>query len=165
VQEVKMTLGGLMKKRLFVLLPLFFLACSSASLVPFEQYSAAMNLTVEADSSIFIGNGEKFTGVMWINSVLKAEQEPAKSVKLVENFGKYYLCADQFKNVWIMELQKDGMTARSKAVDVTPEDKSDVYTNTGFSRYGSKENATVHFRFNGRQVFIDRKGNVHETYK
>lgn len=153
-----------MKKLFFVGMALLA-ACSSARRVPFEQYSVAMNLPVEADSSVFIGTGEKFNGVLWLNEVLRIEQASTKSVSVIENYGKLYVCADQFKNVWIMSPDGDGMTASCKTVDVTPDDKTDAYSSVGFSRYGSKENAAVRFRFNGRQIFIDKKGKAHENYK
>jgi len=154
-----------MKKRwIFLLLPLF-IACSGAQRVPFERYSVAMNLPVEADSSVFIGTTENFNGVLRLNAILQVEQTPIEAVKLIENYGKYYLSADQFKNVWILEPHKDGVTARAKALDVTPEDKTDGYANIGFSRYGSKDKAMVRFRFNHRQLYIDRKGGVHENYQ
>jgi hypothetical protein len=140
-------------------------ACSGARRVPFAQYSVAMNLTVEADSSVFIGTDEKFNGVLWINDILRAEQTPAKSVSVIENYGKLYVCTDQFKNVWIVTPHKDGLTASCKALDVTPDDETDAYSSVGFSRYGSRENAAVRFRFSGRQIFIDKKGKVHENYQ
>jgi len=154
-----------MKKRWMVFLLPILAFCSGARRVPFEQYSVAMTLAVEPDSSVFIGTDEKFNGVLWLKQVFETEGTAAASVKLIENFGRFYLCADQFKNVWILQPHKDGVSAKAKAVDVTPEDETDVYTDIGLSRYGSRENAMVRFRFNNRQLFIDRKGGVHETYQ
>ena len=152
------------KRWLLALLPMV-MACSSANRIPFEQYSVAMNLAVEADSSVYIGTDEKFNGVLWLNRVMQTEQVPVQSVKLIQNYGKYYLSANQFKNIWILERRKDGTTAKAKALDITPQDQTDVYTDISFSRYGSKDNAMIRFRYNNQQVFIDRKGGVHETYQ
>ena len=83
-------------------------------------------------------------------------------MKLIENYGIYYLCADDFKNVWIIQPGDDGMTGSFKAIDVTPDDETDTMKGISFSRYGSKENTCVKFRFNGNEIFIDRKGKLNE---
>ncbi len=149
-------------KRLIFLVAVFVLFKCAASIVKFEQYSVSMDLKVSADSSVTIGNDEQFFGVLWLNSVLKAENVPVERIKLIQNYGKYFVCAENFKHVWMVEPKDDGLSGKYQAIDVTPDDKADVYNDIAFSRYGSRENACVKFRFNKTEVFIDKKGNVHE---
>ena len=151
-----------MRLIIFSFIFLIFIACSSR-VVNFEQYSVAMNLKVEADSSVYIGSDEEFNGVLWLNPILLQERNAVSEVKLIQNFGKYYVCADDFKNVWLIEPKSDGVSASYKALDVTPKDTSDVYTGVGFSRYGSKDKACVKFRYNKHEIFIDKKGKINET--
>jgi hypothetical protein len=153
-----------MKIIIFSLIFLLLAGCSSR-IVTFEQYSVAMNLKVEADSSVYIGSVEKFSGVLWLAPILLQEKSKVNEVKLIQNFGKYYVCADNFKNVWLIEPKSDGMSANYKALDVTPKDTSDVYSNVGFSRYGSKDKTCVKFRYNKQEIFIDRKGKINEECK
>ena len=134
----------------------------AGKLIKFDQYSVAMNLEVEADSSIFIGEDDKFTGILFLQPIMEAEKLKMNKVKMIKNYGKYYLCAEKFKNVWIIEPKDDGLTASYKAVDVTPEDKEDIYKGIGFSRYGTKDNVCVKFKFNNQNMFIDKKGKVNE---
>jgi len=149
--------------RIFVLSLIFFIfsGCTSR-IVKFEQYSVAMNLKVEADSSVYIGSDEKFNGVLWLNPILQQEKTAVKEVILIQNFGKFYVCADKFKNVWLIEPKSDGASADYKALDVTPKDTSDVYQDIGFSRYGSQDKVCVKFRFNKQEIFLNRKGKVNE---
>ena len=77
-----------MKIIVFSLIFLILAGCSSR-LVTFEQYSVAMNLKVEADSSVYIGSDEKFSGVLWLNPILLQERSTVNEVKLIQNFGKY----------------------------------------------------------------------------
>lgn len=154
-----------MKKIVMLVWPLLVLACAGGKQLAFEQYSVAMNLVVEADSSVFIGTGEKFSGVLWLQPVLKTEQVSTPSVKVIQNYGAYYVCAERFKNIWVVQPKSDGLSASTRPLDVTPKDKADDYTNIAFSRYGAKEKAMVRFRFGSREVFIDKKGGVHETYE
>jgi hypothetical protein len=149
-------------KRIIILVAAMILLNCAASKLKFEQYSVTMNLKVTADSSITVGSDEQFFGVLWLNSVLKAENVPVEKIKLIQNYGKYFICAENFKHVWMIEPEEDGLSGVYKAIDVTPKDKTDIYNEIGFSRYGSRENACVKFRFNNKEVFIDRKGNVHE---
>jgi hypothetical protein len=153
------------KKVFFPPLLLLALACSAGKQLVFEQYSLAMTATVEPDSSIYVGNSDKFSGVIRLLPIFENENLAPKSVKLIENYGLYYICADQFKNVWVVRPKSDGMNAGFKALDVTPKDKTDSYTNVNFSRYGSKDKAVVRFRYNGTQIHIDRKGGLNEAYK
>ena len=149
-------------KRLFFLVAVFVLFNCAARMIKFEQYSVSMNLKVAADSSVIIGNDEQFFGVLWLNSVLTAENVPVEKIKLIQNYGKYFVCADNFKHVWMVEPKDDGLSGKYEAIDVTPKDKTDAYQEIGFSRYGSRDNACVKFRFNKKEVFIDRKGDIHE---
>lgn len=149
-------------KRIIFLVAVMVLFNCAASKLKFEQYSVSMNLKVAADSSITIGSDEQFFGVLWLNSVLKAENVPAEKIKLIQNYGRYFVCAENFKHIWMVEPKDDGLSGKYQAIDVTPDDKTDAYNEIAFSRYGSRENACVKFRFNKKEVFIDRKGNVHE---
>ena len=149
-------------KRLILLVAVLTLIGCAASIVKFEQYSVSMNLKVAADSSVTIGSDEQFFGVLWLNSILKTENVPVEKIKLIQNYGRYFVCAENFKHVWMVEPEEDGLSGEYQAIDVTPKDKTDVYNEVGFSRYGSREKACVKFRFNKQEVFIDRKGNVHE---
>jgi hypothetical protein len=149
-------------KRLILLVAVLTLIGCAANIVKFEQYSVSMNLKVAADSSVTIGSDEQFFGVLWLNSILKTENVPVEKIKLIQNYGRYFVCAENFKHVWLVEPEEDGLSGEYKAIDVTPKDKTDGYNEIGFSRYGSRENACVKFRFNKTEVFIDRKGNVHE---
>lgn len=147
----------------FILLGWVLLLLSCASrVVRFEQYSVAMNLPVAADSSVIVGSDEHFSGVLWLNTILRAENVPVEKIKIIQNYGRYYLAAENFQHVWVIEPEEDGLSGEYKAIDVTPKDKSDRYTKVGFSRYGTREKACVKFRFNNNEVFIDRKGNVNE---
>ncbi len=150
-----------MKQLISLVVALILFNCA-ARLVKFEQYSVSMNLKVAADSSVTIGNDEQFFGVLWLNSVLKAENVPVEKIKLIQNYGKYFVCAEHFKHIWVVEPKDDGLSGKYKAIDVTPNDKTDDYNEIAFSRYGSRENACVKFRFNQKEAFIDRKGNVHD---
>jgi hypothetical protein len=149
-------------KRIIFIVAVFVLFNCAASKLKFEQYSVSMNLKVAADSSVTIGSDEQFFGVLWLNSLLKAEKVPIEKIKLIQNYGRYFICAENFKHVWIVEPKDDGLSGKYQAIDVTPDDKTDAYYEITFSRYGSRENACVKFRFNKKEVFIDRKGNVHE---
>jgi hypothetical protein len=131
-------------------------------MIQFEQYSMSMNLKIAADSSVTIGSDEHFIGVLWLNSILKSENVPVEKIKLIQNYGAYFLCAENFKHVWMVEPEDDGLSGEYQAIDVTPKDKTDAYQEIGFSRYGSRENACVKFRFNKQEVFINKKGAVHE---
>jgi len=150
-----------MKKSIFLILTFILFACSS-KMVRFEQYSVSMNLKVAADSSVTIGDDEKFYGILWLNPIMKAENTKTEKVKLIQNYGKYFVCADQFKNIWMIEPEEDGVSGEYKPIDVTPDDKTDAYSEIGLSRYGSKDKTCVKFRFNKKEVFIDMKGKVHE---
>ncbi len=154
-------LGGHVKRLILLVSAFTFFSCA-ASIVQFEQYSVSMNLKVAADSSVTIGNDEQFFGVLWLNSILKAENVPVEKIKLIQNYGKYFVSADNFKHVWMVEPKDDGVSGKYKAIDVTPDDKTDTYREIAFSRYGSKENACVKFRFNKKEAYIDKKGNVNE---
>ena len=134
----------------------------AGKLIKFDQYSVAMNLEVEADSSIFIGEDDKFTGILFLKPIMEDEKLKMNKVKLIKNYGKYYLCAENFKKVWIIEPKGDGLTASYKAIDVTPRDKEDRYKSIGFSRYGTKDNVCIKFKFNNQNMFIDKKGKVNE---
>jgi len=150
-------------KRIIFLAAIVILSHCAAQRVKLEQFSVSLNLPVAQDSSVAIGSDEQFFGVLWINEILKAENVSVEKIKLIQNYGRYYLCAEGFKHLWIVAPQQDGMSAKYKAVDVTPKDKNDDYRQIGLSRYGTREHACVKFRFNQQEVFIDRKGNVHET--
>jgi hypothetical protein len=150
-----------MKKIIFIAAVFFLVACAGR-MIQFEQYSMAMTQKISADSSIYLGGEETFQGVIWLNPILKQENVEVENVKFIENYGVYYLCADDFKNVWLIEPGDDGVTGSYKAIDVTPEDETDVMKGISFSRYGSKENTCVKFRFNGNEIFIDRKGKLNE---
>lgn len=149
-------------KRLIFLIPALIVFGCGATVTRFEQYSMSMNLKVAADSSITIGDDENFSGVLWLNPILMSENVPVDHVKLIQNYGAYYICADQFKHVWMVEPEEDGLSGGFKDIDVTPDDKADVYAEIGLSRYGSRENTCVKFKFNKTEVFIDKKGRVHE---
>ena len=137
----------------------------AGKLIKFDQYSEVMSLKVEPDNSVFIGEDDNFTGVLFIGPIFTEENISPKKVKLIKNYGKYYLCAENFRNVWIIEPKNDGKSAGYKAIDATPGEKDDRYSGIGFSRYGSKENVNIKFKFNSKTVFIDRKGKIHEEYK
>jgi hypothetical protein len=149
-------------KRLIFLLLVLLLASCATKAIKFEQYSVAMNLKVEADSSVVIGDDERFFGVIWLNPILKEEKVQPEKIKVIQNYGKYFVCANNFAHVWMVVPKGDGLSAVYKAIDVTPKDKADAYSDVGLSRYGSKENACVKFRFNKQEVFIDKKGKVNE---
>jgi len=140
---------------------LIFFGCA-ASITKFEQYSLSMTVKVAADSSVTVGSDEHFSGVLWLNPVLQTENVPVEKIKLIQNFGRYFVCAENFKYVWMMQPKDDGISAGYKAIDVTPDNETDVYREIGFSRYGSREQACVKFRFNKQEVYFDRKGNIHE---
>lgn len=150
-----------MKQLIFLVVTFVLLNCAANS-IKFEQYSVSMNLKVAADSSVTIGSDEQFFGVLWLNSILKTENVAVEKIKLIQNYGRYFVCAENFKHVWLIEPEEDGLSGEYQAIDVTPKDKADGYNEIGFSRYGTPENACVKFRFNKQEVFIDRKGNVHE---
>ncbi len=150
-------------KRSILLIPVILVLACAATKVKFEQYSVAMNLPVAADSSITIGDDERFYGVLWLNPILKAENLSVANVKLIQNYGKFFICTDGFKNVWMVEANRDGISGKYKAIDVTPNDKTDVYRSVGLSRYGSRERTCVRVRFNNNELFIDKKGEVNET--
>ena len=150
-----------MRYLLFFIALLLAIGCAG-KMIKFDQYSVVMNLKVEADNSIFIGDDDKFTGILFLTPILEKENISIKRIKLVKNYGKYYLCGENFKNVWVIEPKNDGLTANYKSIDVTPDDKEDRYTNIGFSRYGAKENVCVKFKFNKQNMFIDKKGKINE---
>ncbi len=149
-------------KKVLIIATVFFLVACAGRMIQFEQYSMAMTQKVAADSSIYLGTDETFQGVIWLNPILKEENVKVELVKFIENYGIYYLCADEFKNVWIIEPGSDGMTGSYKSIDVTPDDETDTMKGISFSRYGSNENTCVKFRFNDNEIFIDRKGNLNE---
>jgi hypothetical protein len=149
-------------RKILLIAGLFFLVACAGRMIQFEQYSMAMTQKVAADSSIYLGTDETFQGVIWLNPILKEENVKIEKVIFIENYGIYYLCADKFKYVWLIEPEEDGMTGEYKAIDVTPDDETDMMKDISFSRYGSKENTCVKFRFNGNEIFIDRKGNLNE---
>ena len=155
-------LGGNVKRSILLIPALLMLACAART-VKFDQYSVGMNLKVDADSSVTIGDDEKFHGVLWLNPILKAENVPVEKVKVIQNYGKYFICADNFKNVWMVEANSDGLSGKYRAIDVTPDDKTDTYNGISLSRYGTREKACVKFRFNNNDIFIDKKGNANET--
>ena len=149
-------------KYLFIFIFLLIAIGCAGKLIKFDQYSVAMNLEVEADSSIFIGEDDKFTGILFLQPIMENERIKMNTVKLIKNYGKFYLCAENFKNVWMIVPKDDGLTASYKAIDVTPEDKEDRYKGIGFSRYGTRDNVCVKFNFNNKNRFIDKKGKVNE---
>jgi hypothetical protein len=153
-----------MKKALIVIAMVAMAGCSK-QLVRFDQYSVSMNLKVDADSSIYLGDGDKFNGVLFINPILKEENVPVSSVKLIQNYGRYYLCAEDFKNLWMIQPASDGISGKYKAVDVTPEDETDVLKNISLARYGTDDKTCVRFRFNGKEIFINQKGGLNEECK
>jgi hypothetical protein len=157
----KVKQGGAMKKIFLSIIFLILCGCTSR-IIKFEQYSATMNLKVEADSSVFIGSDEKFSGVLWLNPILQQEKSSVTQIELIQNYGTYYVCGEKFKNVWLIEPKSDGASAGYKALDITPDDTSDVYKNIGFSRYGPKDKTCVKFKFNKHEIFIDRKGKLNE---
>lgn len=149
-------------KRFIFLIPLFVWFGCTANMVKFEQYSVSMNLKVAADSSVTIGADDQFLGVLWLNPILETEKVSVEKLTLIQNYGRYFICANNFKQVWMIEPKADGLSGKYTAIDVTPDDKTDAYDQIAFSRYGSREDACVKFRFNKKEVFIDRKGNVNE---
>jgi len=149
-------------KKVIILAAVFLLIACAGRMIQFEQYSMAMTQKVAADSSIYLGTDETFQGVIWLNPILKEENVKVESVKFIENYGVYYLCADGFKKIWKIQPGKDGVTGEYKAIDVTPDDENDSMTGVSFSRYGSKEKTCVKFRNSGKEIFIDRKGNLNE---
>ncbi|MDZ7330531.1 MAG: hypothetical protein ONB31_00975 [candidate division KSB1 bacterium] len=150
-----------MKKYILLFAIVGTLNCA-ANRIQFEQFSVSLNLPVAPDSSVTIGSDEQFFGVLWLAEIIKAEQVQPEKIKLIQNYGRYFICADGFKHVWMIEPQRDGMSAKFKAIDVTPKDKTDDYRQIGLSRYGTRDHACVKFRFNQHEIFIDRKGNIHE---
>ena len=149
-------------KKVLCIAAVFFLVACAGRMIQFEQYSMAMTQKVAADSSIYLGTDETFQGVIWLNPILKEENVKIESVKFIENYGVYYFCAEGFKNVWVIEPEEDGVTGEYEALDVTPDDPNDIMKGISFSRYGSKENTCVKFRYNGKEIFIDRKGKLNE---
>jgi hypothetical protein len=156
------TKGDHMKKFLLLIICMMVFHCANKQVVKFDRYSVSMNLPIESDSTIYIGTPEKFVGVLSLVPILKAENVSTNTIKLIENYGKFYVCADQFKNLWLIEPLGDGLTAQYKALDVTPEDKTDSLTDTGFARYGSGDKVCIKFRFNKKEVFINKKGVAHD---
>ncbi len=152
-------------KKALMLIVLIFLAGCSKQLVRFDQYSVAMNLKVEADSSVYLGDGDKFNGVLFLGPILQKETAPVTAVKVIQNYGRYYLCAEEFQNLWMIQPTADGTSGKYKAIDVTPEDKSDTLKNIGLARYGDQEKTCVRFRFNGKEIFINQKGGLNEECK
>jgi hypothetical protein len=146
----------------FGFLALIFLAGCAGSIIHFEQYSLAMDQAVEPDSSVYLGSDEKFQGVLWLSPILKQEKADVKSVKIIQNYGKYFVCAENFKNIYMIEPNSDGVTGTYKPIDVTPGDTTDVLTGISFARYGSKENTCVKFRYYGKEIFINREGEINE---
>ncbi len=151
-------------KRIVSALPLVLVLGCAATLTRFEQYSPAMTLSVDADSSVTVGCDDKFFGVLGLGPIFEAENGFIRQVKVIENYGLFYVVGEGFRRVWIIEPKSDGMRAKVRGVDVTPKDEGDVYADVSLSRYGSRENAAVRFRFNGRQVFIDRKGRAYDKW-
>lgn len=148
--------------KVLVFMTLIFLAACASRILQFEQYSMAMTQNVSADSSIYLGDEENFQGVVCLGPILKQENTEVKTVKFIQNYGVYYLCADGFKNIWMIEPEEDGMTAEYEALDVTPDDTSDTMSSISFSRYGTKQNTCVKFRYNDKEIFIDAKGKLNE---
>lgn len=140
-----------------------FLACA-ATVTRFEQYSPAMTLAVEPDSTVVIGRDDQFTGVLWLNPILAAEKTPVTQVKLIENYGVYFVAAEGFRRIWMIEPKGDGMSAVYRSVDVTPKDETDVYERISLSRYGTSDNACVRVRLGRREAFVDKKGRVYEKW-
>jgi hypothetical protein len=149
-------------RRILFLTGVILLAGCAGRVIQFEQYSIAMDQAVSADSSIYLGDEEKFHGVMRLGPILEQEKAAVKSVKIIQNYGKYFLSADGFKNVWMIEPESDGLTGRYGAIDVTPGDTTDVLKDISFSRYGSKENTCIKLRYDSKEIFIDRKGKLNE---
>jgi hypothetical protein len=154
--------GGYVKKLIFLVPVLLLIGCASTRVTKFEQYSLAMDLKVAADSSVVIGGDDSFNGVLWLNPIIEAENIRVDKIKLIRNYGNYLVCGENFKRVWMIEPKSDGLTGKYKAIDATPSEKMDVYTGVALSRYGSGKNVIVKFGFNQQQVFIDKKGKVHE---
>ena len=152
-------------KKVLLLIALVALAGCSKKMVRFDQYSVAMNLTVDADSSVYLGDGDKFNGVLFLNPILQQEEVAVSSVKVIQNYGRYFICAEDFRNVWMIQPDADGASGKYKAIDVTPEDKTDVLRNISLSRYGTEDKACVRFRFNGKEIFINQKGGLNEECK
>ncbi|HNW58420.1 MAG TPA: hypothetical protein PKI62_01935 [bacterium] len=152
-------------KKALILIALIAMAGCSKQLVRFDQYSVAMNLKVDADSSVFLGDGDKFNGVLFLSPILKKENATVTSVKVIQNYGRYYLCAEDFKNLWVIQPADDGTSGKYKAIDVTPEDKTDALKNISLARYGDDEKTCVRFRFNGKEIFINKKGGLNEECK
>ncbi len=152
-------------KKLILLVSILAMAGCSSKLVRFEQYSVAMNLKVEEDSTVYLGEEDQFNGVLFLQPILDAENMMIHEVKVIQNYGRYFLCAEQFKYVWEIEPRGDGVSGKYKAIDVTPEDKTDVLRNVSFTRYGNPDKACIRFRFNGKEVFIDKKGGLNEVCK
>lgn len=149
-------------KRIILLVALIGLLSCAANRIKFEQFSVSLHLQVAPDSSVTIGSDEQFLGILWLTEILRTENVPVEKIKLIQNYGRYFICAEGFKHVWMVDPQKDGMSAKSKPIDVTPKDKSDAYRQIALSRYGTRDNACVKFRFNQKEIFIDRKGKIHE---
>jgi len=149
-------------RRILILAGLILFAACAGRILKFEQYSMAMSQEVSADSSILLGGDESFQGVIWIGPILKEENVKVKSVKFIENYGKYFLSAENFKNVWMIKPKNDGMTGGFKAIDVTPDNAEDILKGISFSRYGTKENTCVRLQYNEKTIFIDREGNLNE---
>lgn len=152
-----------MKRLIFLILVFLWLGCAS-TLLRFEQYSMVMNLPVAADSSVTLGNDDHFSGILWLNPILKAENVPTTQIKLIQNYGIYFLCAENFRRVWMIERGNDGLSANYKAIDVTPADETDAYTKIYLSRYGTLQKTYVKFKFNNGEVYLDRKGHFYEKY-
>ena len=149
-------------KQFIVVMALIVLAGCAGSLIRFDQYSLAMDQAVEADSSVYLGSDENFQGVLWLSPILKQEKTAVKTVKIIQNYGKYFVCAENFKNIYMIEPNSDGTTGTYKSIDVTPNDTTDVFTGISFARYGSKENTCVKFRYDGKEIFISREGEINE---
>lgn len=150
-----------MNKISLVIIVFLFMGCAN-KMLRFEQYSMTITQPVSSDSTIYLGDEEKFQGVIYIGPILQQEKAQISSVKFIQNYGKYFLCADNFKNIWMITPQEDGMTGSYEAIDVTPDDTTDVLTGISFSRYGSKDKTCVKFRYNNKEIFIDRKGSLNE---
>jgi hypothetical protein len=140
---------------------LLWAGCSS-KMIRFEQYSLAMNLPVAADTTVHLGSDEHFQGILGLGPIMLEEKQMAKSVKVIRNYGAYYLSADKFKNVWLIIPEDDGQHGTYQAIDPTPDDTSDVVSEIYFSRYGQGENTCVKFRSAGKEIFIDREGKINE---
>jgi hypothetical protein len=151
-------------KKLILLLLVVLVIFGCAPTLKLEQYSLRMTLPVRADSSVYIGDVEKFVGVMGLKPILNSEGVKPQEVKLVVNYGVYYVIADNFKNVWMVTPKSDGVSGAYKSIDLTPQDKADKMKDTNIYRYGSKKakDTCVVVEFSNKKVYINKKGGINE---